>query len=507
MDLVRGVRYRKKAALKDLLIPKKKGSPKGEREGMDNGDLTEEDEQPLSPAARLFHQPHFNCYIIAIMGCCKKFDVNVVKGGLEVTLIRHPRFSSIQVLDDRTYGKWVRTKVVLENHVIVPDLDPNMESPDKFVEDYASDLTKTSLDFSKPLWDFHILNVKTKEAESTAIFRIHHSLGDGTSLISLLLACTRRSSDPNLLPTIPGGKMELRKRSGFLPFLARVWAVFRLVWNTMVDVLLFIATFLFLKDTETPLKGVEGVEFHPKRFVHWTLSLDDFKMVKSGMNSTINDVMLGVTSAGLTRYLNRRYDNNKAGNNGKHNLPENIRLRATLLVNIRSAPGIHALADMMEKDNADAKWGNWVGYVLLPFSLVKQDDPLDYVRKAKAITDRKKHSYESLLTFASGSGVVNFLGIKAVAHLSHRVFSNTTMSFSNVVGPMEEISFYGHPMAYVAPSVYGHPHALTIHFQSYMDKVKMVLAVDESAIPDPYQLCEDLADSLRLIKNAVLARK
>lgn len=32
------------------------------------------------------------------------------------------------------------------------------------------------------------------------------------------------------------------------------------------------------------------------------------------------------------------------------------------------------------------------------------------------------------------------------------------MSFSNVVGPVDEISFYGHPMAYLAPSVYGHPH-------------------------------------------------
>ena len=31
------------------------------------------------------------------------------------------------------------------------------------------------------------------------------------------------------------------------------------------------------------------------------------------------------------------------------------------------------------------------------------------------------------------------------------------MCFSNVVGPMEEIGFYGHPMAFLAPSVYGQP--------------------------------------------------
>ena len=32
------------------------------------------------------------------------------------------------------------------------------------------------------------------------------------------------------------------------------------------------------------------------------------------------------------------------------------------------------------------------------------------------------------------------------------------MAFSSMVGPLEEISFYGHPLAYIAPSVYGHPH-------------------------------------------------
>lgn len=46
--------------------------------------------------------------------------------------------------------------------------------------------------------------------------------------------------------------------------------------------------------------------------------------------------------------------------------------------------------------------------------------------------------------------------------------------------------------------------ALTIHFQSYMGKMKMVLAVDETVIPDPHQLCMDLSDSLDSMKKAVV---
>uniref|UniRef100_A0A0V0GM22 diacylglycerol O-acyltransferase n=1 Tax=Solanum chacoense TaxID=4108 RepID=A0A0V0GM22_SOLCH len=104
--------------------------------------------------------------------------------------------------------KWVRTKVDLDQHIIVPQIDEQnlKESPDKFVENYIHNLSKTTLDKSKPMWDLHLLNIKTSDAEAVAIFRIHHSLGDGTSLISLLLACTRQTADPNKVPTIHGNK-------------------------------------------------------------------------------------------------------------------------------------------------------------------------------------------------------------------------------------------------------------------------------------------------------------
>ncbi|KAL5998976.1 hypothetical protein ACLOJK_009925 [Asimina triloba] len=164
------------------------------------------------------------------------------------------------------------------------------------------------------------------------------------------------------------------------------------------------------------------------------------------------------------------------------------------------------MAEMMKKGKLDENWGNWVGYLLLPFTIELQEDPLDYVRKAKKTVDRKKHSLESLFTFSTSTVLLGAFGVKAMASLTHKVVSNTTMAISNIVGPAEEISFCGHPMTYLAPSFYGHPQALTINFQSYMDKMTMVLAVDEDAIPDPHQLCQDLADSLNLIKMAVLAR-
>ncbi|KAJ6418806.1 hypothetical protein OIU84_002061 [Salix udensis] len=318
-----------------------------------------------------------------------------------------------------------------------------MDSPDQFVEDYISNLSTIPLNLSKPLWEMHILNVKTLDAEAIAVFRIHHSLGDGASLISLLLACTRQTSDPDALPSIPARQRAGSHFSGGVWWLFfAIWTMLRLIWNTLVDLVLFLATMLYLEDTKTPLKGAYGVELKPKRFVHRTVSLDDIKLVKNAMNMTINDAIMGVTQAGLSRYLNRKYGDQSeiedVENGKKNKIPKNIRLRASVLVNVRPTPGIQ------------------------------------------------------------------LFGAKASAAMARRVVSNTTLAFSNVVGPVEEISFYGHPVAYIAPSVYGSPHALTIHFQSYGSKMTIVLAVDPDVIPDPHELCDDLEKSLEIIKDGAL---
>ncbi|PKI52143.1 hypothetical protein CRG98_027559 [Punica granatum] len=448
----------------------------------------------LSPAARLFHAPRFNCCIVAIMGSKIAIDPAVVG-------------------DVKRSGKmkWVPTTVNLDDHVIVPTVDRDMDNPDRFVEDYISYITKTPLDASRPLWELHLLNVKTSDAEAVGFFRIHHSMGDGASLMSLLLACTRKTSDPEALPTVPEKTRAGSGSSsgGFWRFFLAIWSVVKLIWNTLTDILLFLATFLFLKDTDTPIKGNPGVGKTTKRFVHRTVSLDDIKLVKNELKMTINDVVLGVTQAGLSRYLDRRYAANAKGENGKNgkkiNIPKNVRLRATVLINLRPTVGVQALSDMMAK-KSNAGWGNWIGYIVLPFSVTPQEDPLEYVRQAKATIDRKKLSLEAFFTFLCAELVLKVFGVKAGGAIAYRILSQTTMAFSNVVGPLEEISFYGHPMAYLAPSVYGHPHALTLHCQSYVDKMTISLAVDPEVIPDPYQLCDDLEESLSSIKAAVLRK-
>lgn len=194
--------------------------------------------------------------------------------------------------------RWVPTIVKLDDHISIPDLDQNMEFPDKFVEDYIHNLTATTLEMSRPLWDLHLLNIKISDAEAVGIFRIHHSLGDGLSLMSLLLACTRKTSDAKELPTVPVKKVRNSEKPCrpwriffglwvVYRLLVAIWHTFRLAKNTFLDILAALCTCKYLRDTDTHFKSAPGEECTPRRIVYRNVSLDDIKLVKNAMGLVI----------------------------------------------------------------------------------------------------------------------------------------------------------------------------------------------------------------------------
>lgn len=77
---------------------------------------------------------------------------------------------------------------------------------------------------------------------------------------------------------------------------------------------------------------------------------------------------------------------------------------------------------MMEKESK-VRWGNWMGYVLLPISIALEDDPLDYIRKAKATIDRKKLSFEAICSFSVGRLILDLFGLKVLLGVLKLVLS------------------------------------------------------------------------------------
>ncbi|GAB2249744.1 hypothetical protein Droror1_Dr00013103 [Drosera rotundifolia] len=472
----------------------------------------EGEEEPLSPCGRLYHTLCLNVSVVVIFGFATKIDVNVLKERMEKTWIRHPRFSSKLLLDVKKGQKerWVRTKVNSDDHFIVLDLDQDMENPDQFIEDYASDLSSTPVDLSKPLWEFHVLNVKTSNAESVGIFKIHHSLGDGMSLVSLTLAASRKSSKPEELPSIPTSMKPVSKsgnRSLYM-YLVAIWLMLQLIWNTLLGITHLLATALFLRDTNTLIDSKEVTVHSKKRIVHRVISLDDIKLVKNETNTTINDVVVGLTGAALSRYLHAT--SHERSISAETDCPKKeVRLRANVAVNVREADGIQDLADMMDK-GSKCKWGNVTGCIVIPLHVAVEKDPLEYIRKAKLVIDKKKLSFDAKVTYYLIRFGQSLLGLKLSARLMYGVASNTTVMFSNVVGPAEEIDFCGHRVAYITPTArtaQGHAPGVVIHFMSYMNKMSVAVCANQDMLPEPHKLLDDVEGSLRDMKKVVLERK
>lgn len=245
-------------------------------------DGTMERDQPLSPAGRLFLQPLMNQVISAALAVEFPIDVDSFKAEVQSSLLlKHPRFCSLMVRDSAGREYWRRTAVDIDRHIMVrhqPLTDDPSASGDDAVNDFIADLAVSSpLATDKPLWEIHLLL-----AHRTLYFRLHHALGDGISLMSLLLSCCRRADDPTQPLTVGGvgGGAQRRRWSA--------WTLLMAVWYTLIYVLEFTLRAAWRRDKTTAVSGGEGVELWPRKLATARFRLDNMKAVKRAVENAVS---------------------------------------------------------------------------------------------------------------------------------------------------------------------------------------------------------------------------
>ncbi|XP_058778560.1 wax ester synthase/diacylglycerol acyltransferase 11-like [Vicia villosa] len=447
-----------------------------------------DDDEPLTPAGRLFLQPEMNQVIHCVVGLKNKVDVESIMTEIHNSLmLQHPRFTSLMVRDHRGVEHWRPTKINLDRHVLVFD-NPVSDAVDdqSAISEYISDLCTTpKLSMDKPLWEIHIL-----KAHKCLIFRIHHSLGDGISLMSMLLASCRKRDDPDAFPTLSIPTVKSRRS---------LWNLVTALYFSFIYVIQFIFRCLWIRDRKTAISGGDGVELWPRKIATARFSLEDMKTVKSAVpNATINDVLFAVISSGISRYLDFREPNG---------LRDGVQLTGLAMVNLRKQPGLQELSNLM-KSNSGAKWGNKFGMILLPiyYHRSKSTNPVEYLKRAKVMIDRKKKSLEAHLSYKIGDFVMSTLGPKFACLLNYRMLCHTTFAFSNVVGPQEEIMIAGNPVTFLRANNSALPHALVLLMVSYAGKADMQVQVAKDIIPDPEFLAKCFEDALLELKEYVTAK-
>uniref|UniRef100_A0A7N0RFT7 O-acyltransferase WSD1 C-terminal domain-containing protein n=1 Tax=Kalanchoe fedtschenkoi TaxID=63787 RepID=A0A7N0RFT7_KALFE len=171
----------------------------------------------------------------------------------------------------------------------------------------------------KSLWEIHVL---PEPHRNCAVFVIHHALADGACVMALPESFC---GSPGNAPRVCGKPERCRRRS------RPVGEVAKMVWFTAVFTLRTYAKLLWDKDVKISGRhGHGGVDVGQRELAIATasFSLEDMEIAKIAISpaATINDVLIGIVSSGLSRYLHLHSRNAPS---------KGLKLTGLVIVNLR----------------------------------------------------------------------------------------------------------------------------------------------------------------------------
>ena len=363
------------------------------------------------------------------------------------------------------------------------------------LRDTVSDLMSTPLDFSKPLWQIHL--IENYCGGSVLLLRLHHCIGDGVALVHVLLTSTDTAPDAPWPESAPRADHELHVGSrinslfdGAQRLVARTRNAAGTIAAQTVESLLHPSHVLELAQTAmeaaavlarmlvrpadppTVLKGPLGVA---KRAA-WSrrVPVADVKAISRRIGGTVNDVLLTAVAGALRRYLLFRGDK-----------PDGKDVNAMVPVNLRP---------LSEADQLGNRFG--LIYLAIP---IGERDPAERLRLVKTRMDAIKKTPEPFVAFQ----ILNGLGLAPaeVADLLVNMFGGkSTAVMTNVIGPKQPVFFAGRrltDMMFWVPQ--SGRMSLGVSIFSYDGHVVVGIASDAGLVPDPERIASFFEDELHVL--------
>ena len=418
-------------------------------------------------------------------------------------LLKYDRFRQ-KAVTDAMGAHWVGDDHFDITHHVVPAqlrTAPG-ESERHALQRLCGELAMTPLDATRPLWQFQF--IESYEGGSALIARIHHCIGDGIALISVMMSITDGGADPpsrrprgsarntaretaqtnaedppepdwladavlkpltdltiKAIAMYGGGmakSMEMLSHPT-QPLLGSL-DMARTGYKVIGDVA---ALALMPDDSPTLLKGKPAGH----KVVAWSepMSLDDVKTVGKGLNCSVNDVLLGCVAGAVGAYLRSRGED-----------PDGKEIRAMVPVNLRPL---------------DQAWqlGNRFGLapLVLPIGIA---NPVERVYAVHRRMNEMKGSYQPLLAFAVLA--MSGLFIKPVQDAVLGMFSKkATAVMTNVPGPAVPLKFCGSTLRqtmFWVPS--SGDIGVGVSILSYGGAVQFALITDAALCPEPQQIID-----------------
>ncbi|RDX63999.1 O-acyltransferase WSD1 [Mucuna pruriens] len=447
----------------------------------------EEVQEPVSPPGQYFNSSVICSYVFGFLEMDVQIDdsetIPLIK---DVFLPINPRFSSIMVRDQDGKMRWKRVQVKPEDHVKVPKF-PESNSPelyDQYFGDYVSSILTERTPEDKPLWEIHIIKYPTSNAAGgTIIFKLHHALGDGYSLMGALLSCLQRTDNPSLPLSFPSRSLSQHaKKSMFMKLPSFISSFFR----SMSDFGSSLVKTRMIVDDKTPIRsGYEGTESMPFTLSNISLSLDHIKAIKSKLGVTINDVISGMIFYGLRLYMQEiDYVSSKANST------------SVVMLNTRNIRGYKSVKEM-QKPEIKGIWGNKISFLQIPIPKLSQSrvsNPIEFIRNTHKLIKRKRGSFSVYLIGLLLDLEMKLRGPEAVAKIIYKTLGNSSVVISNLFGPMEHMSLANHPVSGVYFTMTGGPENVDITVMSYVRVLRITFRTLKGFIDEhKFKFCMEKA--------------
>nr|GMD31907.1 O-acyltransferase WSD1-like [Ipomoea batatas] len=440
---------------------------------------------PASPCSQYMNSSVLSLSIIAVLETSVPIedDDSVILSEIrDVFLPINPRFSSIMVTGKNGEKNWKPVKVNVEDHLkvpIFPDGKP-LEFYDNCLSEYLTKIAMDPFPETRPLWEIHIFRYPTSNAAGNCIFKLHHSLGDGYSLMGALLSCLKRADNTALPLTFPGREGSGKKQGKSSNAVAKAFkAVPRFLSGVVDTVTDFSWSFLkssLIDDEKTAIHSQDdGVEFRPISVTTMAFSLYHLKQIKSSLNVTINDVISGILTYGTRLYM-QETDRETC----------NAECTALVLFNTRAMGGYKSVSEMI-KPNSEMPWGN--RFTFLPFAIPKlrspageSSNPLRFIYNAHRMVKRQRNSASVYLTSQLLEFSRKLRGPEATAQYIRGTLRNTSFTTTNMIGPVEETTLVNYPVKGMYFAVAGAPQSLSVTMVSYVGKLRLAIVTEKDFI-------------------------
>lgn len=415
----------------------------------------------------------------------------------------------VDLLRDRLmqYDRF-RQKVVYERGFLeniywqdVPNFDPSEnvsqtriknKNPRKELQDLASELMSTPLDYEKPLWQITLVD-NVREG-SGLIIRLHHCIADGNALVRVLLSMMSNTK----LVTVTDKKTKVTTTEK-PSFLDPITDVFLNVWVAAETIVKLsysvvknpIKVFGWMKnaihgtyslgklvlrwpDPQTILRG----DLQNSKKAAWSdeIDLQIIKDIRKEAGATVNDIIVSAAAGAIRKYLEEK-DQDVNG----------LNIRAAIPVDLR-------------RKNGKLDLGNKFGMVFLSLPIgIKETKKR--IKEQKSRMDALKNSPEAFVSFL----VLKSVGAapKEIEDIVINIIgSKTSLVLTNVPGPKKAVYLANKEINNI---MFWVPQAgrvgLGISVISYNEKVRIGIATDQNLIPDPQKLIDGFYEELDEMKD------